>query len=712
MKLQTALLALRELGLRPLWPYLRYRVGLGSGAYQRSTPGEPWSDQPLSRWLLPGVPSDPAGYAAFRRQQRIPFASSRRNLGSKLAIAQAEAVLRGIFPVFGGMVYERGLPPDWGAFLPPAPDTARYEARVHWSKVDLNALPADVKLVWELSRFGWVYPLARAYAHNRDPRYPEACLKLFDSWMEANPPNCGVQWTSAQEVGFRLLTAAFCLHAFSAWIDERPEPVVKIVRLIAAHAARIPPTTNYAQAQGNNHLLIEATALLTAGLLLPELQRAQEWETLGRRWLERGLQSQFFEDGGYVQFSSNYHRLALECGLWAACVCAAAGKPLTPDSLKALERGAVCLQALVDPSTGQASNFGPNDGAHLLCLTDCVAGDYRPALQLAGLALRGERLYPPGPWDEAARWLGVTLDAVKSSPAQRAPRVRAGVATENILPTKLGFPQAGLYRLDGRNSWALLRCARFRSRPGHSDQLHLDLWWRGTALACDGGTYLYNAAPPWDNSLASAAHHNTIVVDGQDPMLRAGRFLWLRWAQGQVLGKWSSPGAEAQLICAEHDGYRRVGVVHRRSVLHLAPDEWWAVDDLLGLGEHNVCLTWRLVDGPWRAEQGGVSVQTNVGRVSVRLEGAIGSWELHRAGRRLNGTGDNEPTRGWESPTYSLLRPAVELVVRAEGPLPLRLITRFGLGEARPDPMHIVWRDAGGLPPLRVLERGKLRWEL
>jgi len=31
-----------------------------------------------------------------------------------------------------------------------------------------------------------------------------------------------------------------------------------------------------------------------------------------------------------------------------------------------------------------------------------------------------------------------------------------------------------------------------------------------------------------------AGVHNSLTVDGQDPMQRAGRFLWLRWAQARM----------------------------------------------------------------------------------------------------------------------------------------------------------------------------------
>jgi hypothetical protein len=75
------------------------------------------------------------------------------------------------------------------------------------------------------------------------------------------------------------------------------------------------------------------------------------------------------------------------------------------------------------------------------------------------------------------------------------------------------------------------------------------------------------------------------------------------------------------------------------------------------------------------------------------------------------GEADDEPTRGWESPTYSRLSPAVELVVRASGALPLRLMTCFDLSGAGQEPPRISWREIGASPPIASIERGRFRWE-
>ena len=65
----------------------------------------------------------------------------------------------------------------------------------------------------------------------------------------------------------------------------------------------------------------------------------------------------------------------------------------------------------------------------------------------------------------------------------------------------------------------------------------------------DAGTYLYNAAPPWDNSLAFTAVHNTLTVNQRNQMTPAGRFLFVDRAQAEVVE------AADDRLTARHDGY-------------------------------------------------------------------------------------------------------------------------------------------------------------
>ena len=244
-------------------------------------------------------------------------------------------------------------------------------------------------------------------------------------------------------------------------------------------------------------------------------------------------------------------------------------------------------------------------------------------------------------------------------------------------------------------SWAYLRAARFNSRPGHADQLHLDLWWRGQNVALDPGTYLYNAAPPWDNALAGSDVHNTLTVDGQDQMLRAGRFLYLDWAQAQVVhGEAAQPAEERPLawssLTARQDGYRRLGLLHQRTVT--ATTGGWLVEDALlprrsgspASEPHTACLHWLLPDWPWQVRSAEtelqliLSVESPLGLIELRLSaqgGPDGSpipaqIQIVRAGERIYGAGAVKPTWGWSSPTYGQKIPAlgVRLAARRLAP--------------------------------------------
>jgi hypothetical protein len=315
-------------------------------------------------------------------------------------------------------------------------------------------------------------------------------------------------------------------------------------------------------------------------------------------------------------------------------------------------RAADWLAQFVDPSSGQAPNHGANDGALVLPLSDAEFGDFRPVVQLARAVASGCRTYDPGHWDEPLAWLGIEAGALRSVPLQ--------------APT----PSSGYFLLHGEQSRALVRCARYDSRPSHADQLHVDLWIDGDNVACDAGTYLYTAAPPWDNALASTAVHNTVTVDGRDQMTRVGRFLWAHWAQGRVAQ--FDAGPRAACFAGEHDGYRALGVTHRRAVWNCGRT-WFVVDDVVGLGRHRCRLHWLLPDGSEVGlHEADGTVRLAVGSVLFRVASSRPfAWSLVRGGSA------EEPTRGWRSRHYGDLERARSLAVVVDLALPVRFVTSF-----------------------------------
>ncbi|MGH2620530.1 MAG: alginate lyase family protein [Anaerolineales bacterium] len=658
---RMASLAIRELGLRAILEYGWYQIELWSGMLRRRTKPFRWEQRPLRTWLR----EQTRGERVLPQRERFLF-RPEADLSDELAgfhsgttrkgSEEADEILAGRWRLFGGPPIQLGFPPDWGR--PPLADGSPQLVPLnrHWTQYQLDG-EVDYRSLWEPARFGWCFTLGRAYRLTGIARYRDGYFTLLDSWLEANLPNLGPHWASGQEVALRMLALIFGYFVFRPLAPEREE---QILVAIAAHADRIPATLGYARAQRNNHLLSEAVGLYSAGLLFADLDNAHRWKALGRRWLVHALEDQVFEDGGYIQHSTNYQRLALAAGLWAARLAQLHNEPLPPGALQALTRMTHFLNALTDPRNGRVPNLGHNDGSNLLPLSSCESADYRPILQAASLALLGRPAFEPGPWDELALWLGVPVGW--PSAAEQRPSVSE-------------FPKAGLYLLHSEQSRGALRSARFVSRPSHSDQLHFDLWWQGHNLARDPGSYRYTGE--LGAALAAARAHNGVLVDGLEPMVRAGRFLWLGWSNARFLAGTREGPLEA--LAAEHS---ISGVTHRRSIVHTGDTLWVVIDELLGQGVHHGQIIWTLPDWEWVLDVRQLTLEGEPGRVTLMIEPVQASLGLYRAGKRLAGelVLSHPEQLGWWAPNYGTKEAALSLVVQFYGALPARLATWWRLG--------------------------------
>lgn len=654
-RVSLAFKALRQLGARQVGYYLWYQAGLRSGylrwqtRLQRERVLRPFHDgsSPTLRPILPAIPA------------LEQLANLLTPAGLSSLLNEADEIVAGRVRLFGREATPLRL-------------EANDELR-DWSEYREADFAEDIKFAWEAGRLGWAFSLCRAYRASADERYPQAFWKHFETFTRANPAYQGPHWMSAQEVALRLVALVFAGQTFAGSAHTTPERGGILARAVALHAARIPPTLAYAHAQNNNHLLSEAAGLYSAGLALPEHPEAKTWRKLGWELFQRGLGAQIGEDGAYIQQSTSYQRLMLQLALWMHALARGQGEEFPAQVLGKLAAATRWLIALVDEESGRVPNLGPQDGAYILPLAALLHFDYRPVVQAAAQAFLGERLYDPGPWDEMASWLA-------SEPGTR----RAGEAGESLA----------VIRPPGQRSWAYLRAARLRARPGHADQLHLDLWWRGMNIALDPGTYLYNAPPPWDNSLSGTGVHNTLTVNGCDQMLRAGRFLWLDWAQARLVERQKEASGAWERLAAEHDGYQRLGYLHRRAVTAYSDGRWLVEDDLLrslqaaGANEPvTVRLHWLLPDWPWTLDEQGL------GAYRLRLHSPDGwivlsvsvkgqhtpSAHLARAGEVLHGNGPAAVTQGWVSPAYSEKIPALSFSVSVRASAPIQFASQWEL---------------------------------
>ena len=678
-KLGTLLQIGRTFGVRDGLLRLEYELQRGSGLMSRrirSVRGWEWWD--LKR-IAPNHSSE--DLLNTRRQGRHAFFFAHaRDLapelkripgqsGDESLCAEARGILEGNLPFFGRLSFACGFPPKW--FQNPVTGQHVSSDRPWTAMRFASDDYGDLKFILEPSRFLFVYPLVRAYAISGDERFPDAFWSSIEDWAAHNPPMSGPLWICGQESSLRILAWTFALYGFLDSEATTPRRVAQLLSMIAAHAWRTTQTVGYARSQRSNHLFSEAVGLWTAGTLFPELTDASTWQQLGARLLREAVLDQITAEGACLQDSFNYQRMILHLLLWTLRLAEIHKIQLDP-AIRTRTAGAFeFMCSFVDSKSGRTPNHGSNDGSHVLPLTACEYSDFRPLLRMGSSVLNCPSTLQPGPWDEAAVWLG------GSSPPS--------AKSEHTFSCGSGY-----FRVGTENSWAMVRAGRYSRRPFQADQLQVDLWHHGLNIARDAGTYLYNGDPPWNNGLAGTAVHNTVMVDGRDQMRRAGRFLWLDWAQasGRLFSSNLAKTSSRDGFEGEHNGYRRLGVTHRRTVQCVTEDAWMIMDDLVGAGEHALQLQWLLPDLPIEVNADSsfcavLSAEKTRFRWNV-YSSAPGTGTVVRGGKNLAGSlinGDQE-LLGWESPTYGELCPAISLLYRVQALLPVRIVTVILAGEA------------------------------
>lgn len=698
-KLRRIRSLIRQYGLRRCAFRLRHNLLRRTGLLKLRFPTWQWTDRPLSHWLASDAPSDPQEYVAWRAGQpgRFFFPPGQPPkppaAGAEQAVAQAERLLQGEVLYFSRQWGRVGWPRiDW--FTNPFTGQSDPPTR-HWCDLsDFDADRGDIKYLWEPSRFCWAYALVRAYAATGEDRYAEAFWSALESWLAANPPQMGVNWQCGQEIAIRAMACTFALYGLWSSPATTPQRVASLVVLLAGSAERIAGNIAYARAQMGNHAPSEAAALYTVGTCFPELRQAARWRRLAVAVLDAEAREFNSPDGSYTQHSMNYHRLMLHDYLWCLRLAECGGPPLAGLTRDRLEASYRFIHQLQDPATGRVPNYGPNDGALILPLDGCDYLDYRPVTATMHYLFHRARLHEPGPWDETLLWL--FGPEAMDSPVHPEPHPAAS------------FPDGGYYTLRGGESWAMLRCHSYRSRPNQADMLHLDLWWRGANVLRDSGTYTYfDPQTQWNRYFVSTSAHNTVEVGGEDQMVKGPRFQWNSLVESRLLGRERRDGVE--LWQAEHYGYRRLAsrAVHRRCVARIGEGLWLVVDDVLGAGGESARLFWHFADAACELAGRVARLALPAGEARVAVACTVPS-----AGVRLAHGLDGPVRAGWQSLYYGERTATPSLIVEARGELPIRFVTLIGLacgiGALSLDaPDTVRWRgDAGADRAIRLAPPG------
>ncbi len=676
--LLKAYYTLRYLGPRFVVQRTALEVRKRLGLTRRRFASRPWASIHLSDILCAGTPTDAQKYASFKHSKPAAFffllgrppavdvKAMPAEFERRPALAERLDLL-----AHNRCVYFLHEPSpeaiDW--YHNPF-DNTRGDSRQVWSDIpDFRADQGDPRVLWEPSRAAWAFDCALARARGLSAPAGELYWRWLDSWMAACPPFQGFQWKCGQESAVRFMALTFGFWALTD--DTLPaERWLQFARLAWATGYRIFHHIEYAVSQNNNHALSESCGLLLIAHLFPEFREANAWEKLGREVFESAIRRQVYDDGSYVQHSMNYHRVMLHVSIVAMRIAELAGRPFDRDIYDRIGKATEFLFHLTDPQSGGAPNYGNNDGAYVLPLSECDAADYRPVVQAGHYLVHRTRLLSAGPWDEESLWL-FGEEAIHAARCERHHWSSTAFAT------------GGYYKIARRASWAMIRCHTYRDRPGQCDPLHVDLWWKGLNLLRDCGTYRYYlpATPGLERYFPRRAAHNTVEIDDADAVHWVTRFLFCPFPEAHCT-RFVPSDDEAAVFEGQELDYQRAPwhVSHRRSVIAAMDDLWIVVDDFAGSGVHAVTARWHMPDVPHELRGGDtVELSTPNGPATIQVCSAAAEspqCTVHR------GLVEGSTIAGVAAPYYATLAPIVTLTASQRTNLPARVITFIGLGTA------------------------------
>ena len=584
----------------------------------------------------------------------------------RAVVTRAQDAARGALIYWGEMeVCAVDLEGDWSWHVDPL--TGHHWDRERPSHLGwVSIRDTDIKTAWEASRFDFSTIWLRSQQIDRQTHWATTWAHTLSDWIDTNPYGLGIHWANGQEVALRGLNWLWCATHFDGLPDAFFQTWTRSLTEHACAVAHHHPHTR--RSVPNNHVVMEAVFLLHAARAMPWHTQAVRWASMATQSLSHALETQWFGDGGYIQHSHTYQKLATWGLVWARdALCPQRDEALWQRLHEVLGQTFLHLHAVTGLDRGELPLYGPHDGAVWPLLSHAPARDVRPLLQTLSVLTRGARLYEEGPWDEALVWIGAEASGEPSPHAH--PKLRT-------------HPDAGWSVLrKSEDTFAVLVHGPKQGMFGQDDLMHTSLVWGGHRVTLDAGSFRYTGFPTEHAWFHGPRGHCTVTVGGRGARLEAGYFSW-----AVVPGTTDVvPGTTAHTLRARRTGFARAPACSHTRWLR-AHDDGWEIEDAIEGTRQDIEGRWLLAPYDWRVE-----VETSH---TCTLRAHAHPWgdayDVRLTLHLLEATSMHVTLeQGWWSPAYGARQraPMVRVVVdplRDERAPHARWRARFTLGARTP----------------------------
>jgi len=487
-------------------------------------------------------------------------------------------------------------------------------------------------------------------------------ISILKDWMQcAASGKNRFPYLSNLVVIQRFLALSWAWAFLAARLEEQVEEGAAleflILKILYADAQFLAPRLG--RSYPNNHLLADGFAGWYISTLFPEFISLPNCQTdYERLWL-REFRRQILEDGTSFEHSIHYHEFACEMAVAYVLLSQCNGFDIPKWTLERTEQ-MLALQM----------DLGGSEGTPLM-IGDATEDPLFPLDTLQG--------WGTAAWREIYRVLfspNVTSASLDNPAVERAFWLLGG----NLAPPPTrqdnynffrSYPKGGFFIFsDSHPNTRLI----FRTGPSaeqsicaghmHADLLSIYLTLEGIPAIVEAGTYTYRfqptvwppGTPPWRAYFMGPQAHNTLAVDGKDPLGPVGddfrskdiavRVITTQHLAAPTLAAWVE-GIVKNI--PTYEGYCR-GVVHICS-------EYWLVYDLLPSSIPLGCASFgfQLAPGTQIMTIADTEIHAEIEGQKLRLSGSDGLSTPEIINGRIN------PPSGWVSPRYGEKLPAPQV---------------------------------------------------